>query len=231
MRRWGPEISLSTFLSRRRARILIYFGLSQGQIISHLNSELHGFCADSATSAGASSYYVRPITFSFLSGTNMYTDFAVGSFLMLLGILALSCYLLNCSHGLRAPRILDHVYWTIRSHLHECPLGSDFSVWSFQGQVVGPDVFETHMRRCAKYFDFLQPFFASHGYELYTLSDATDASRLFMFPNSKSPPANREGRYPHASCYYKTETDARFHYLVCRTRSIGSHLTSTSIGS
>src|SRR6267154_6897635 len=68
---------------------------------------------------------------------------------------------------IRTHTFASSVYWTIRSWLWSYPVTPEFDMWD-EGDPIEEEKWMKERRRIIRTWNFLRPFFAARGYDLYT---------------------------------------------------------------
>ncbi|KIY68195.1 hypothetical protein CYLTODRAFT_443535 [Cylindrobasidium torrendii FP15055 ss-10] len=115
---------------------------------------------------------------------------------------------------LRPPRIVriggfwSSVYWSFRSWKWNYPISTDESVWDpYNEPHCDPAIMGKFFAHRNRIWDFMRPFFASRGYDLYVAPCSTE---LEQYPSAISVEPQKAPSYPYARQYCVTNEDFVF---------------------
>ncbi|KIY68193.1 hypothetical protein CYLTODRAFT_490008 [Cylindrobasidium torrendii FP15055 ss-10] len=120
----------------------------------------------------------------------------------------------------RPPRIVKiggfwcSVYWSFRSWAWNYPISSDESVWEpYNDPDCNPRTLVKFFEHRNRIWDFMRPFFASRGYDLYV---ARCSAELEQYPSPTSVEPQKAPSYPYARQFCNLNEDFMFHTIKPR---------------
>ncbi|KIM36285.1 hypothetical protein M413DRAFT_449332 [Hebeloma cylindrosporum] len=108
--------------------------------------------------------------------------------------------------------LFERVHWVSRSIFWGMQVSSNAESWDYTNYHSDELLFP-QIRRMLKVWNFMRPFFASRGYELYC---NTHSNPFELFPVSKPGLATVQETYPYGRRMYENDDDAIFYFVSPR---------------